>query len=295
MTRSGADDKIGKFEAEAVSLARTVGRQIVDLTGNAPTTRARRMLRAIGIGNRPRLTVYDSVFASEIRGVGTLTATIVDVTDTGNLNLQGPMVRIQTFFRRADSTPLNDGPKFYICPSLFDLMPEESWLKHKPATIAKKLAQIGELLISGNVSLRGSKLNRLVGPPEILISRDDRFDRLFKVLLQSVLIASGYDDDSKFLAYKPRTPTQPATIFPLGFSGTISPAIGAIINLADNAQVLISRHEDAIVVTPNEMFLSVKAMNIVDKMKAIRHSTELLEQSGFCAGDLPVVELQLKR
>jgi hypothetical protein len=295
MTRSGADDKIGKFEVEAVSLARTVGRQIIYLTGNAPATRTRKMLRAIGIGNRPRLTAYDSVFASELRGIGTLTATIIDVTDKGNLNLQGPMVRIQTCFHRTESMALDDRPKFYICPSLFDLMPEESWLKHKPAAIAKKLAQIGELLISGNVSLKGSKLNRLVGPPEILISRDDRFDRLFKVLLQSVLIASGYDEDNRFLAYKPRTPTQPAAVLPIGFSGTISPAISAIINLADNAQVLISRHEDAIVVTPNEMFLSVKAMNIVDKMKAIRHSTELLEQSGFCAGDLPVLELQLKR
>src|SRR3546814_10698681 len=78
----------------------------------------------------------------------------------------------------------------------------------------------------------------------MLLIRNDEFDRLFRLLLQSALVASGHDDENKFLAYKPRTPTQRATILPLGFSGDVSPALRAVIDCADNAQVLISRHEE---------------------------------------------------
>src|SRR3546814_18264323 len=123
-------------------------------------------------------------------------------------------------------------------------MPEESWLKHRPASIAEKLLQIGEHLMSAKVS-RGSKIDRLVGPPDMLLIRNDEFDRLFRLLLQSALVASGHDDENKFLAYKPRTPTQRATILPLGFSGDVSPALRAVIDCADNAQVLISRPESS--------------------------------------------------
>src|SRR3546814_10607347 len=95
--------------------------------------------------------------------------------------------------------------------------------------------QIGEHLMSAKVS-RGSKIDRLVGPPDMLLIRNDEFDRLFRLLLQSALVASGHDDENKFLAYKPRTPTQRATILPLGFSGDDSPALRAVIDCADNAQ-----------------------------------------------------------
>src|SRR3546814_13583388 len=62
-------------------------------------------------------------------------------------------------------------------------------------------------------------------PPYMLLIRNDEFDRPFRLLLQSALVASGHDDENKFLAYKPRTPTQRATILPLGFSGDVSPAL----------------------------------------------------------------------
>src|SRR3546814_15947790 len=93
------------------------------------------------------------------------------------------------------------------------------------------------------------------------------------------------DFENKVLAYKPRTPTQLATILPLGFSGDVSPALRAVIDCADNAQVLISRHEEAVVVRPNEMFLTARGMTIVDRMKSIRHATELLAQCGLSEDD----------
>src|SRR3546814_12830735 len=81
-----------------------------------------------------------------------------------------------------------------------------------------------------------------------------------------------------FRSYKPRTPTQRATILPLGFSGDVSPAFRAVIDCADNAQVLISRHEEAVVVRPNEMFPTARGVTIVDRMKSIGHDTELIAQ-----------------
>src|SRR3546814_9445162 len=69
-------------------------------------------------------------------------------------------------------------------------------------------------------------------------------------------------------------------------SDLVSPALRAVIDCADNAQVLISRHEEAVVVRPNEMFLTARGMTIVDRMKSIRHATELLAQCGLSADDL---------
>src|SRR3546814_20946605 len=105
-------------------------------------------------------------------------------------------------------------------------MPEESWLKHRPASIAEKLLQIGEHLMSAKVS-RGSKLDRLVGPPDILLIRNDEFDRLFRLILQSALVASGHDDENKYLAYKPRTTTHRALHLTNGFSRAVSTALRA--------------------------------------------------------------------
>src|SRR3546814_10240292 len=90
------------------------------------------------------------------------------------------------------------------------------------------------------------------------------------MVLHYVLVDIGHDDENKFLAYKLRTQTQRATIRPLGFSGEVSPALRAVIDCADNAQVLISRHEEAVVVRPNEMFLTARGITIVDRMKSIR-------------------------
>src|SRR3546814_18747088 len=107
-------------------------------------------------------------------------------------------------------------------------MAEESWLKHRPASIAEKLLQIGEHLMSAKVS-RGSKIDRLVGPPDMLLIRNAEFDRLFRLLLQSAFVASGHDDEHNFLAYTPRTPTTRATILPLRLSGDVTPALRAAI------------------------------------------------------------------
>src|SRR3546814_14829964 len=96
------------------------------------------------------------------------------------------MVQIQTVSETNNPHPEGRQPQFYICTTLFDLMPEESWLKHRPASIAEKLLQIGEHLMSAKVS-RGSKIDRLVGPPDMLFIRNDEFDRLFRLLLQSGL------------------------------------------------------------------------------------------------------------
>src|SRR3546814_19954875 len=83
-------------------------------------------------------------------------------------------------------------------------MAEESWLKHRPASIAEKLLQIGAHLMSAKVS-RGSKIDRLVGPPDMLLIRTDEFDRLFRLFVQSALVASGHDYETKFLASTPRS------------------------------------------------------------------------------------------
>src|SRR3546814_3431043 len=124
----------------------------------------------------PRSTRTDTLFPYTTL----FRSTSVDVTDKGNPNLQGPMVQIQTVSETNNPHPEGRQPQFYICPTLFDLMPEESWLKHRPASIAEKLLQIGEHHMSAKVS-RGSKIDRLVGPPDMLMIRNDEFNRLFQI------------------------------------------------------------------------------------------------------------------
>src|SRR3546814_14943382 len=103
------------------------------------------------------------------------------------------MVQIQTVSETNNPHPEGRQPQFYICPTLFDLMPEESWLKHRPASIAEKLRPIGEHLMSAQVS-RGSKLDRLVGPTDMLLIRNDEFSCPFRLLLQHALVPRGHAD-----------------------------------------------------------------------------------------------------
>src|SRR3546814_14797708 len=108
------------------------------------------------------------------------------------------MVQIQTVSETNNPHPEGRQPQFYICPTLFDLMPEESWLKHRPASIAEKLLQIGEHLMSAKVS-RGSKIERHVGPPAMLLILQDKSKRLFQLLLQRRPVPSAQDHHKKLL------------------------------------------------------------------------------------------------
>src|SRR3546814_20030236 len=95
MTQLGQNE-LDRPHDEALQFARIVGRRIVDLAGNSRQTKAQKLRSLVGLQRKAQLSVYGSVFASKLPGAGTLIATILDVTDKGNPNLQGPMVQIQT-------------------------------------------------------------------------------------------------------------------------------------------------------------------------------------------------------
>lgn len=278
---------------EAVTTARAFGQQIVDLTGNVAPPSDGKFFRPVGFFKRKtKYSIVDSIFACEARGRETLTASIIDVTDSGHVNLQGPMVLIQISSGEDGRTVKR--PKLYLCPSFFDIMPEESWKQFEPAAVATKLQRIGTLLLHGSLSLRGSKTRNLVGPSEFLLTYGDIFDNAIKLILHAVLVASDKADPNKILAYRPRTPTQSARVLPIGFAGSLSPAVQDLIDMIGRDQLLVSRHEDALVVTPNEMFLSAANYSIVDRLKWVSTATRVLEQAGYSANDLACVDVSTR-
>lgn len=278
---------------EAITIARAFGQQIVDLTGNLESPSAAKFFRRVGfLERKPKYSIVGTIFASEARGRETLTASIVDVTDSGHVNLQGPMVLIQT--SRSEGGQTVKRPKLYLCPSFFDIMPEEDWKQFEPAVVAAKLHRIGTLLLHGSLSLRGSKTRNLVGPSEFLLTYGDMFDNAIKLILHAVLVASDKADPNKILAYRPRTPTQSARVLPIGFAGGLSPAVQDLIDMIGRDQLLVSLHENALVVTPNEMFLSAAGYNIVDRLKWVSTATHILEQAGYSVNDLACVDMSAR-
>jgi hypothetical protein len=275
-------------QSKLLDEVRTLGRILIDRTGNGPPTKRERLLQATRLQQpHPKYSAFGPYFLSERSSGESLTAQIVTLDDTTIPIHSGRMVQIDlqpaTIPAPSEGRP---GPKFLIDPDLFELTSEADFSSANPDKIAQRIAQIGRLLVYAPPSKHAVRDELTSNIPSILLNHDDSNEQFLKLLLNAILIANGQDQDNRVLVYLARSPTQHALIRPVGFSGTIRHNLRKLLGSIQNNQMIVYRYPDAIIATPNVIFVSAAQLAIVDKMKIMRIVTSTLEAAGLSADDL---------
>lgn len=245
--------------------ARLLGRSVIDITGNGPSTSGERIACMLRIGPaRPRYHCSGNIFVSSHPAHGLLTATLTASSDVGVVPPGTPYCRIETACGTERSGPARSAD---LDGSLLTVDPDLLWHDPGGLSTAAALARLARLLVYAEADPDCFETKT-----DIVVLADGRSDGVASAmtLLRIVLACGGYDGNDQGIDVYLPTPSRPVEIVPRNIDAAIPATLLQALRSSFPKTVTIhASRPDASVIARCRLHASIADTSPMDRLRLI--------------------------
>lgn len=269
------------MQTDAQHFTRVVGRRLIDLTGNGPPTRTERLKQKLHLAPRhPTYSIVGRTFISSHPKAGNLSIYIPAPTNAPGILDEACMVETFTGVE-TNETGADGDVTVFIDADLLGPNLTGAWTGLTPNEAARRTARIGRHLAYAEFA---TTPNRRMGHDHLLLCDAPKVANLAVYLLAAALIYNGMDHLSPILEI--RSPNHNSNIIFPECDAMLSPSLAELICISVQPRLTVKFFEKSLIIRRDRLNIDVSDMPVVDRIKLVRHASDLLERSGMKVKDL---------